>query len=158
MQLDPSDRSSKPPEPPLDRFARWMAGNISRREAARMFLAATAAVASLDCGAIIEPSTCGPGQCRGNDNRCYGPCSQGNCTTSPSGNCSAPNAGVYCCAGGSSGGGSCHCNPGNTYNFLTGICCPNTSPYYYPGTHGGSKGCYTSCPYIGDCGSQWQRC
>ena len=59
---------------------------------------------------------------------------------------------------GGGGGSSCHCNPGNTYNFLTGVCCPSTSPYYYPGTHGGSRGCYASCPYIGDCGSSFQHC
>ncbi len=56
------------------------------------------------------------------------------------------------------GGGSCHCYAGNTYNFLTGTCCPSNTPYYYPGTHGGSRGCYASCPYVGDCGSAFQSC
>jgi hypothetical protein len=70
---------------------------------------------------------------------------------------------VYCCSsssGSSSGSGtsSCRCNSGNTYNFLTGVCCPTRAPYYYPGTHGGASGCYVSCPYIGDCGSSFQSC
>lgn len=60
--------------------------------------------------------------------------------------------------GGGGGRSNCHCYAGNTYNFLTGTCCPSDTPYYYPGTHGGRRGCYASCPYIGDCGSSFQRC
>ena len=71
---------------------------------------------------------------------------------------SSPSSNNNNSGGGGGGGSHCQCQPGNTYNYLTGICCPNTSPYYYPGTHGGSRGCYASCPYIGDCGSAFTRC
>ncbi len=53
---------------------------------------------------------------------------------------------------------SCPCAPGSTYNFSSGKCCGSEHPYYYPGTHGGSPGCYASCPYVGDCGSRFQQC
>lgn len=103
---------------------------------------------------------CKSGQCEGNDGKCYG-CSAGDqCTTNPSGNCSAPVAGVYCCAGtsGGGGGGTAYCTPGNTYNYSSQKCCPNSAPYYYPGTHGISPaGCYTSCPYVGDCGTRFTK-
>ena len=150
-------------EAPLDRLSRMLATTLSRREAARVMLAATAGVAAVGCSGITSPTSCGTGECKGSDGRCYGPCGTGAyCTTTGVGNCSAPSAGgVYCCSnsgGGGGGGSSCNCNPGYTYNFLTGKCCANSSPYYYPGTHGGQAGCYTSCPYIGDCGSSWQKC
>ncbi len=60
------------------------------------------------------------------------------------------------------GGGSsvrAYCNPGNTYNYLTRICCPNSAPYYYDGRRGiSSPGCYASCPAnIDDCGTHFSR-
>jgi len=52
---------------------------------------------------------CSSGSCMGNDGKCYGSCSTGYCTTSPSGSCSEPSpGGVYCCTaagGGGDGGG-----------------------------------------------------
>ena len=59
--------------------------------------------------------------------------------------------------GGGGGGTTPHCNSGDTYNFASGMCCPNSAPYYYPGTHGGQAGCYASCPYANDCGTQFQQ-
>lgn len=113
-------------------------------------------------GCKKAPKTCKTGSCLGNDNKCYGPCTGGaHCTSTASGNCSSPSAGgVYCCIGGNGGGGggggTAYCNPGNTYNYSSQMCCPNSAPYYYPGTHGiTSAGCYASCPYVGDCGTQW---
>lgn len=108
-----------------------------------------------------KEKTCAAGEVLGNDNVCYS-CSSGSyATKTPSGNCSSPSAGgVYCCAngGGSGGGGGAYCNPGNTYNYSSQMCCPNSTPYYYPGTHGiSSPGCYASCPYVGDCGTRWTR-
>ena len=107
---------------------------------------------------------CPSGQCEGNNGHCF-KCSAGSyCTTTPTGNCSAPDQGVYCCTGsggGSGGGGGSttkYCNPGNTYNYSSQKCCPNSAPYYYPGTHGiTGAGCYASCPYVGDCGSRWTK-
>ena len=60
-----------------------------------------------------EPkATCADDQCRGTDDKCYGPCVTGAyCTLSPSGNCSTPVAGVYCCAGSGGGGGGGSCTP-----------------------------------------------
>ncbi len=53
---------------------------------------------------------------------------------------------------------SAYCNPGNTYNYSSQKCCPNSTPYYYPGTHGiKAPGCYASCPYIGDCGTKYTK-
>lgn len=62
----------------------------------------------------------------------------------------------------SSGGGKnsaqVFCNPGDTYNYSSGKCCPNSVPHYYPGTHGiSSPGCYASCPYLGDCSNRTTR-
>lgn len=51
-----------------------------------------------------------------------------------------------------------YCNPGNTYNYSSGMCCPNSAPHYYNGAHGISgSGCYASCPYIGDCSEKTTR-
>jgi len=121
------------------------------------------------------------GDCLGTDNECYsnGGCQTANpgaiagsmvCATSRINNsCSAtPNSGgIYCCqvlsssggnSGGSSGGSTPYCSSGNTYNFSSQMCCPNGTPYYYPGTHGiSAPGCYAQCPYIGDCGTMWQK-
>ena len=109
-----------------------------------------------------KATTCSSGECLGTDGKCYGPCSVGYCTTSASGNCSSPSAGgVYCCTGSSGGGGggsTAYCTSGNTYNYSSQMCCPNGTPYYYPGTHGiSAAGCYAQCPYIGDCGTMWQK-
>jgi hypothetical protein len=110
------------------------------------------------CDLLVE---CSSGQCKGTNGHCYS-CSSGSyCTTSPSGNCSTPTGGVYCCTGsGSSGGGgsTAYCSSGYTYNYSSAKCCPNSAPYYYPGTHGiSAAGCYASCPYVGDCGSQFTK-
>lgn len=100
---------------------------------------------------------CEAGALLGNDGKCYGPCANGSTATyTPVGNCSAASAGgVYCCTG---GGGTAYCNAGNTYNHSSNKCCPNSAPYYYPGTHGiKPAGCYASCPYTGDCGTRWTK-
>lgn len=111
-----------------------------------------------------KKSLCSSGEVLGSDGKCYS-CDSGYfATTSPSGNCSSPSAGgVYCCGGsggggGGGGGGGAYCNPGNTYNYSSQKCCPNSAPYYYPGTHGiTAAGCYASCPYVGDCGSMYTK-
>ena len=112
------------------------------------------------CGPF-QPQCTGGESCRGNDGDCMS-CSMGSCSSAPVGNCSNAVDGVYCCVGGSSGGGdgssSASCSRGNTYNFSSGTCCPNSAPYYYPGTHGiKSPGCYSSCPYINDCGTKFEK-
>ena len=104
-----------------------------------------------------DNTSCSSGSCRGSDGKCYGPCSEGYCTTNPSGKCSSPSAGgVYCCSGGSDGDGkgTQYCATGQCYNPGSGRCCYRDTPYYYNGRHGGSPGCYASCPYVGDCDSQ----
>lgn len=109
-----------------------------------------------------KEKTCAAGEVLGNDNICYS-CSSGSyATKSPSGNCSSPSAGgVYCCTGSGGGGGggsTAYCNPGNTYNYSSQMCCPNNTPYYYPGTHGiTGAGCYASCPYVNDCGNKFTK-
>ncbi len=51
-----------------------------------------------------------------------------------------------------------YCNPGNTYNYSSRTCCPNSTPEYYDGTYGISgPGCYATCPYIGACGTRFTR-
>ena len=111
----------------------------------------------VSCGKVCKSE-----QCEGTNGHCYS-CSAGSyCTTSPSGNCSATINGVACCTGGGGGGGggggSAYCNAGNTYNYSSQKCCPNSAPYYYPGTHGiKGAGCYSSCPYVGDCGSSFSK-
>ena len=114
------------------------------------------------CEAIDKE--CGAGSLLGTDGKCYGPCEGGSYVTySAVGNCSAASAGgVYCCIGsggtGGTSGGTKYCNPGNTYNYSSQKCCPNSAPYYYPGTHGiSSAGCYASCPYVGDCGTNFTK-
>lgn len=59
---------------------------------------------------------------------------------------------------GGSGTTTAYCTPGNTYNYSSGKCCSNSTPYYYPGTHGiAAPGCYASCPYVGDCGTRFTK-
>ena len=86
----------------------------------------------------------------------------GKCFYCPSGStCSGDVCGNVQCisaGGGGGGGGTAYCNPGNTYNYSSQKCCPNSAPYYYPGTHGiKGAGCYSSCPYVGDCGSKFTK-
>ncbi len=104
---------------------------------------------------------CKSGECEGNDGKCYGCSGADKCTNAPSGNCSSPVAGIYCCTGSTSSGGTggtAYCTPGNTYNYSSQKCCPNSAPYYYPGTHGiSAAGCYSSCPYVGDCGTRFTK-
>ena len=50
-----------------------------------------------------------------------------------------------------------YCNPGNTYNYSSRRCCPNTAPFYFPGGYGYSAGCYPSCPYGNECGTLRSR-
>jgi hypothetical protein len=110
-----------------------------------------------------KTSACGTGELLGTDGKCYGPCPGGYYAslTASAGNCGSPSAGgVYCCGGGSGSGtgGGAHCNSGYTYNYSSQKCCPNNTPYYYPGTHGiTAAGCYASCPYVGDCGSSYTK-
>ena len=75
-----------------------------------------------------QPTKCKTGSCLGNDGLCYGPCSSGfQCTTTPSGNCSAASAGgVYCCGGGNTG-----CTPtgcASSTPWLCGAYCYATPP------------------------------
>lgn len=75
--------------------------------------------------------TCSSGQCEGTNGHCFS-CSAGSyCTTSPSGNCSNPNNGVYCCTGSGGGGGGGGCTP-------TG--CSSSSPWLCGGL------CYATVP------------
>ena len=109
-----------------------------------------------------KASACSSGAILGNDGKCYGPCVSGAyATLNPSGTCSSPSAGgVYCCdtGSGNTGGGGAYCNSGYTYNYSSQKCCPNSTPYYYPGTHGiDPAGCYASCPYVGDCGTSFTK-
>lgn len=112
-------------------------------------------------GCELIEKECKPGALLGSDGICYGPCESGSYATyTPIGNCSAASAGgVYCCTGtGGGGGGTAYCNAGNTYNYSSQKCCPNSAPYYYPGTHGiKPAGCYASCPYVGDCGTKFTK-
>ena len=106
-----------------------------------------------------KASACSSGAVMGTDGKCYGPCpSPYYATLTNAGNCGSPSAGgVYCCGGGSTSGGP-YCNSGYTYNYSSQQCCPNATPYYYPGTHGISPaGCYASCPYVGDCGTMYTK-
>ena len=148
----------------LDDLCRRLATATSRRGALRAVVGLVVGGAAASCASTTSPS-CSDG-CVGSDNKCYTCPSPFSCTPTP-GNlrCGEPTAGgIYCCtssssSGGSSSGSSCPCSSGSTYNYLSGLCCPNSAPYYYPGTHGlASPGCYASCPYVGDCGTQWQRC
>lgn len=102
---------------------------------------------------------CDAGELEGNDGSCYHCDAGAYASYSYFAGCSSAIAGVYCCPGsGGGGGGTARCNPGNTYNFSSGKCCPNSTPYYYPGTHGiKPAGCYSSCPYVGDCGTSFQK-
>jgi len=111
----------------------------------------------------VKSSVCATGEVLGNDGKCYGPCPSGFFVTlSPSGNCGSPSAGgAYCCDNASSnstGTSGAYCSSGYTYNYSSQKCCPNSAPYYYPGTHGiDAPGCYASCPYVGDCGSSFTK-
>lgn len=151
--------------PLLDTLSRRIAAATSRRDAIRGIIAGVFGVTILEsCTNPTAPCAAG---CTGSDGECYS-CSSGSyCSSGGGSGCSTPISGVYCCSGSSGGGGgggggggaSCPCNPGYVYNFLTGKCCANATPYYYPGTHGiTGAGCYASCPYIGDCGTTYQHC
>ena len=143
----------------LDTLSRRLATAGSRRDAIRFTFAAlfgNAIVAS--CTGLTEP--CGAG-CTGSDGVCY-TCSSGTfCSGSGGSNCSAASAGgVYCCrssSGGGGGGAACHCFPGNVYNFSSGKCCANATPYYYAGNNTYGAGCYAVCPY-NNCGSAFEHC
>ena len=105
------------------------------------------------------------------DKRCVNP--QYHCVATGSAtatdNCGDPDDdGAMCCikitttttTGGGTGGTTvvAYCNPGNTYNYSSRKCCPNSARYYYPGTHGiTSAGCYASCPYVNDCGNMFTK-
>lgn len=153
----------------LDNLSREFATATSRRRALRIFLGALAGSITSACAGITQPSNNCSNGCVGTDGRCYTCDSPTYCTRTPpssGASCGSPSGGVYCCqsvtgggGGGNTGGSGCRCSPGNTYNFLTGVCCPNATPEYYPGTHGiYTVGCYARCPYVGDCGSTFQRC
>jgi thiol-disulfide isomerase/thioredoxin len=130
----------------------------TRRDAIKYTVAAASAGSLMAaCAAVTDPCST---DCRGDNGSCYSCTGSSFCSRSGGSNCSSSTSGVACCSsgGGGGGGGSCNCQPGNVYNYLTGKCCPNSAPYYYPGTHGGGVGCYASCPYIGDCGTTYQHC
>jgi hypothetical protein len=133
-------------------------GGTTRRDAIKYTVAAASAGSLLAaCAAVTDPCS---SDCRGDNGTCYS-CSSGSaCSRNGGSNCSTSTSGVACCSsgGGGGGGGGCNCQPGNVYNYSSGKCCPNSAPYYYPGTHGGGVGCYVNCPYIGDCGTTYQHC
>ncbi len=151
----------------LDNLTRQLATGMSRRGALHLlFSTLITGVVAAGCAADGSGG-CSAGQCLGTDNVCYGPCASGSfCTTTGGAGCSAPSAGgVYCCTGapsvttGNPGNNICQGHVGDTFNYLTRTWCPNSAPYYYPGTHGiKAAGCYASCPYLGDCGNRWTRC
>lgn len=69
---------------------------------------------SFDAGISFDAGTgdggrCGPNECLGTDNQCYGPCNAGYCTLdNSSGNCSSASPGnVYCCEQSQPSGGGC---------------------------------------------------
>ena len=144
----------------LDTLSRRLAAATSRRDALRVM------IAGVFGGTIVEACTsptaaCAAG-CTGSDGKCYS-CTAGSfCSSGGGSGCSTPISGVYCCSGSGGGGGSggsCPCTPGYVYNFSSGKCCANATPYYYPGTHGiTGVGCYATCPYVGDCGTTFQHC
>ena len=162
--------------PALEEFPDWVSRSLqlgfaaarSRREVLRATLGTMLGAAAASCGSMTGPSC--TGGCAGNDGKCYtcdttvpnAYCTTNRPSTGASCSANAP-GGVYCCVNTTTStanpGTTCRCNPGNTYNFLTGVCCPNATPEYYPGTHGQyAVGCYASCPYVGDCGTTFQRC
>ena len=103
-------------------------------------------------GCLDDP--CDPG-CSVNG-RCSGSCVSGaHCSSTNTGNCSAANSdGIRCCwdaGGGGGGGGGNPCSSG--YCSTNGVCCPSSARWYTYGGHGKAAGCYSSCPYVGDCGS-----
>jgi hypothetical protein len=143
----------------LDAFSRRLASATSRRDAIGITLA-TLFGSRVVAGCTNATDPCSA-SCKGSNGTCY-TCSGGSfCSQSGGSGCSSSVGGVYCCSGGGGGGGgggSCPCNTGYVYNIGSGQCCPGGAPYYYNGTHGGSSGCYASCPYVGDCGSSYQHC
>ena len=114
------------------------------------------------CANPAGPS-CSAG-CLGSDNVCYTCASGSTCASARiNSDCSSPSAGgIYCCGSTTTGGGStgsgCPCASGQAYNPQFGKCCPGDKPWYDPGGHGYSAGCYVSCPYVGDCGNTYTRC
>lgn len=159
-----NSRPRTPPDQPLlDELSRQLARASTRRDAVRvvltmMFGGSFAAA----CTNATEP--CGAG-CKGSDGACYTCTSGTHCSQSGGSGCSTSSqGGVFCCydsvGGGTSGGSStCPCSRGYTYNFSSQLCCPSSTPNYYPGTHGiKPAGCYATCPYVGDCGSRFQSC
>jgi len=114
------------------------------------FVTAACVLAVVACSSSTP--SCGPGQCLGTDNTCYGPCSVGSCTTSPSGNCSQSNGGVYCCT-------ADPCSGCQTSNME---CCPNRDGVYDCAPVGAACcGNHRWCPsgYVcgGTCGSECCR-
>jgi hypothetical protein len=90
---------------------------------------------------------CGSDQCKGTDGACYGPCQQGFCTLTPSGQCSLPSkGGVYCCSGGSSTGTGCTARVccGGLYE-CNGRCYSECTPGSQPCCTNTNCTCYTPC-------------
>jgi hypothetical protein len=91
------------------------------------------AVLLVSCAALAilpgcDEDPCPSGKCEGTSGSCLS-CDEGSyCTTSPSGVCSTPVDGVYCCTGSGGGGnddGSC-----TTGYCYTGVgCCPTNAPW-----------------------------
>jgi hypothetical protein len=149
----------------FDNLSRVLAGATSRRDAMRgmigvLFGGATISAVS-GCANPITPSCSG---CVGSDNVCYTCSSDASCYSSRiNTTCSSPSAGgIYCCSsnggGGGGGGSTCPCASGSAYNATYNKCCPGSSPWYDPGGHGYSAGCYKSCPYVGDCDDRYTLC
>lgn len=150
----------------FDDLSREVARATSRRDAVRIICSAIFGGYVAPACETLTSITCTNG-CVGTDNRCYTCDSPYYCSTSGGSGCGQPSAGgVYCCGGGGGGGGgggTCECNRGFTYNFSSRRCCPSDTPYYFPvGAHvvAGKPGgyCYQSCPYVGDCGTQFRAC
>lgn len=89
-----------------------------------LFVAGVAPMVLWGC----DDDSCPPEQCKGSSGGCLS-CDEGSyCTTSPSGTCSTPVDGVYCCIGAGGGGndnGSCD----SGYCYTGAGCCPTTAPW-----------------------------
>lgn len=89
-----------------------------------LFLSCAPPLALAGC----DEDACSEGQCEGDDGSCMSCESPYFCTTTPSGNCSDPVKGVYCCDGAGGGGnddGSCP----SGYCYTGVSCCPTAAPW-----------------------------
>jgi len=153
----------------FDNLSRTLAAATSRRDALRGVLSVVfggAAMATLPgCANPITPS-CTSG-CLGSDNVCYSCASGSSCASARvNSTCSTPRAGgIYCCSADNGGGGTVvtsncpsNCRSGQAYYSQYSVCCDANTPWYDPGGHGYGRGCYPSCPYVGDCPDRYTVC